>query len=92
MTFSCFCASSCAVKILMNLAESGSFICICIIVSLSKRNPFKSQIIGEINRYYFKILANNDSYSFNNSMNDNITIDEMKEKMFNDTDTLYFIK
>ena len=64
--------------------------CICIIVSLSKSNPFKYHIIRDIDRYYSEILANNDTYSFKNSKYDNIIINEtlLKEKMFNDTDIL----
>ena len=90
MTFSCFCFSFFAVNILRDLVATGSFVCICIIVSLSKNNPFKSHIIGEIDRYYSEILSNNDSYLFKNSLYDNITINEtlLNDNIFNDTDNL----
>lgn len=34
------------------LLDIGSFICICILVSISSKNPFQSHIIGDIDKYY----------------------------------------
>ena len=53
--------------------DIGAFICICIIVGLSSKNPFKSHIIGDIDSYF---------YSFSNSTfeDDNSTLNHSDTK------------
>ena len=40
------------IKCLGNLVELGVFICICILCSLSSKNPFKSHVIGDVSNYF----------------------------------------
>ena len=90
MKCNCFGVICFAVKILFFSLEDVSFVCICIIVSLSKSNPFKSHIIGNIDKYYSYVFSNDDIYSFKNYTHDNISINAtlLKEKIFNDSDIL----
>ena len=41
--------------------EVGIFICICILVSLSSKDPFKSHIFGQMSNYFFNYLKTNNS-------------------------------
>ena len=86
----CFSVIFFAVKLIIFLLEVCSFVCICIIVSMSKSNPFKSHIIGDIDRYYSYPFSNDDTYSFKNSTHDSTSISTtlLKEKIFNDHDIL----
>ena len=75
------------VQFLEFLADIGAFICVCIIVSLSSSNPFKSHIIGNIELYYSYPFAYNETSSLENSNYDNAIINETlsKEKIIDDT-------
>ena len=39
------------------LIEIGCFICVCILVDISKDDPFKKNIIGDLNLYFFDSLS-----------------------------------
>lgn len=49
--------------------EIANFVCICILVNLSRDNPLESHYIGDLSNYYHDISYNND---------DNIAIEEHK--------------
>ena len=58
------------IKCLCVPLDIGAFVCICIIVSLSSNNPFKSHIIGAIDNYFYDFSNStfeDDNSAFNNS-------------------------
>ncbi len=42
------------------LVQLGIFICVCILSSLSSKEPFKSHIIGDINNYFYESSISTD--------------------------------
>ena len=42
--------------ILRFLIEIASFICVCILVSLSKNDPFEEHTIGNLSKYFKNVL------------------------------------
>ena len=58
------------------LVEIGSFVCICILVHLSKTNPFKVHIIGDLTLYFNDVDKENitiDDINTNISITNNVT-------------------
>ena len=75
------------VKILQLLAELASMICILEIASLSHKDPFKSHVIGNIEKYYNYPSLYNEIPSLEDVTSDRIIINETPstEKTFNNT-------
>ena len=48
------------IKGLDALVQLGIFICVCILCSLSSKEPFKSHIIGDINNYFYESSISTD--------------------------------
>jgi len=46
------------VDYLKELADFGSFICVCILVSMSRENPFESHYIGNLSNYFYGEVNN----------------------------------
>lgn len=65
------------------LVEFASFICVCIIVGLSRKDPFEKHIIGNLTNYFNDISIINTSTSISNmSMyNNSILINDKKIKI-----------
>ena len=57
-------------KFLNALVELGIFICICILCSLSSKNPLKSHIIGDETNYFYSPLNTNVTITDNSSFDD----------------------
>jgi len=75
------------VKTLQLLAELASMICILEIASLSHKDPFKSHVIGNIEKYYNYPSLYNEIPSLEDVTSDRIIINETPstEKIFNNT-------
>ena len=64
------------------LVNLGIFICICILCSLSSKEPFKSHIIGDINNYFYGVtdINNENQCSCNNiTLNHSCTQEELNQ-------------
>ena len=74
------------IKCLSLPLDIGAFVCICIIVSLSSNNPFKSHIIGAIDNYFYDFSNStfeDDNSAFNNSnIKENINHDNKISQNF----------
>ena len=70
----------CIANLLKFAVNLGSFICICILVNSSRKNPFESHIIGNMTDYY--IFENNTKINiqnkgkYNNFFNNRISTEE----------------
>ena len=80
------------IKILLILADLGSFICVCFLVSLSSKNPFKSHIIEDITKYYYDYPEYIVSpYGENNNIinTDEINLDNTENNLIQDDKKYY---
>lgn len=64
------------------LIEIGCFICVCILVDISKDDPFKKHIIGDLNLYFFDSLSTISKKKYTNFIINSIT---SKEPIFNES-------
>ena len=75
------------IKICQQNVELAIFVCICILCSLSSKNPFKKEKIGNINKYFKHIPDNQILESQQNILNiandqdNNIENNEFKDEM-----------
>ena len=86
MPASCCCGINLCIQVLILLTDFGAFICVAIIVSVSKSNPFKSHIIGDINTYYNPSEEYDNSF-LENSIYNSIILNETSslEEIYNGT-------
>ena len=74
------------------LIEFASFICICVIVGLSRKNPFEKHIIGNLTDYFSDVIDTNTSNPISNVSiyNNSILINDKKNKnIFNESSNDY---
>ena len=64
------------------LIEIGCFICVCILVDISKDDPFKKHIIGDLNLYFSDSLNTKYKRKYINLIINNIT---SREPIFNES-------
>lgn len=75
------------------LIEFASFICVCVIVGLSRKNPFEKHIIGNLTNYFNDVIDNtNASIPISNVTkynNSNLIYDKKNENIFNESSNEY---
>lgn len=52
------CSFLIAIKLLKDLVDIGNFVCVCILVHLSHKNPFESHYIGNLSNYFYDEVNN----------------------------------
>ena len=62
--------------------EIGSFICVCILVKISKNDPFEKHRIGDLDQYFYHSLNLRNKRNYNNLLINN---NSSKEYLFNET-------
>ena len=70
------------IKGLDALVQLGIFICVCILCSLSSKEPFKSHVIGDINNYFYEssnATYHNDCLCNNVTYNHACTLEELAQ-------------
>ena len=69
------CIFVCIIYLLKSFLEFGSFICVCILCNLSKKNPFEKHYIGDLSNYFKDEIntsipiTSNEYIIFNNRIN-----------------------
>ena len=73
--------------IIRNLIEFASFICVCIIVGLSRKNPFEKHIIGDLTNYFNDEINTIDINPISNETkyNYSISIHDKNKNSFNES-------
>ena len=74
------------------LIEFASFICVCVIVGLSRKDPFEKHIIGNLTNYFSDVIDNTNSSTPISNMtkynNSNLIYDK-KKNIFNESSNEY---
>lgn len=82
------CFNLCLLGILKMLVNMAIFICVCILVDLSKNNPFETHIIGNLTDYFYYEVPISEDIKYNNSLNNSIC---KKELLLNESKNTYMI-